>query len=193
LRREYWTTIGEIKLSDLVFIDETGVNIAMTRHFARATKGKRAYGKCPNNRGKNITLIGAIATKGFLAPFTFEGWTNKEAFLTYVTEILIPQLWPGACVVMDNLPAHKAAKVRELIESVGAKVVFLSPYSPDFNPIENCWSKIKEYLRSQESRNPQDLNQAINEAINLVTDEDIIGWFSHCCYYVPPQGETLSN
>lgn len=80
LRREYWTTIGEVKLSDLVFIDETGVNIAMTRHFARAIQGKRAYGKCPNNRGKNITLIGAITLDGFLAPFTFEGWTNKEAF-----------------------------------------------------------------------------------------------------------------
>ena len=186
MRREYWTTIGEVKLSDLVFIDETGVNIAMTRHFARATKGKRADGKCSNNRGKNITLIGANATSGFLAPFTFEGWTNKEAFLTYVTEVLIPQLWPGACVVMDNLPAPKATKVREMIESVGAKVVFLSPYSPDFNPIENCWSKIKEYLRSRESRNPEDLNQAINEAIDLVTDEDIIGWFTHCCYYELP-------
>jgi hypothetical protein len=80
-RREDWTTIGEVKLSDLVFIDETGVNLAMTRHFARAKKGKRAYGKCPNNRGKNVTLIGAIATSGFLAPFTFQGWTNKEAFL----------------------------------------------------------------------------------------------------------------
>ncbi len=77
MRREYWTTIGEVKLADLVFIDETGVNLAMTRHFARATKGKRAYGKCPYNRGKNVTLIGAIATSGFLAPFTFEGWTNQ--------------------------------------------------------------------------------------------------------------------
>lgn len=104
MRREYWTTIGEVKLSDLVFIDETGVNIAMTRHFARATKGKRAVnGKCPNNRGKNVTLIGAIATSGFLAPFIFQGWTNKEAFLTYIKEILLPELWPGACVVMDNL------------------------------------------------------------------------------------------
>jgi transposase len=186
LRREYWTTIGEVKLSDLVFIDETGVNIAMTRHFARATKGKRAYGKCPNNRGKNVTLIGAIATSGFLAPFTFQGWTDKEAFLTYVKEVLLPELWPGACVVMDNLPAHKASEVEKMIESVGAKVVFLSPYSPDFNPIENCWSKIKEYLRSVESRNYHDLNQAINEAIDLVTDEDIIGWFTHCCYYEPP-------
>lgn len=149
-------------------------------------KALLAYGKCPYNRGRNVTLIGAIATKGILAPFTFEGWTNQEAFLTYVREVLTPQLWPGACVVMDNLPAHKATKVRKIIESVEAKVIFLSPYSPDFNPIENCWSKIKEYLRNQESRTHQELDRAIHEALNLVTDDDIIGWFTHCCYYVPP-------
>ncbi len=133
LRREYWTSIGEVKLSDLVFIDETGINLAMTRGYARALSGKRAYSKCPYNRGKNVTLIGAIATSGLLASFTFEGWTNKDAFLTYVKEVLVPQLWTGACVVMDNLPAHKATEVREAIESVGARVEFLSPYSPDFN------------------------------------------------------------
>lgn len=87
---------------------------------------------------------------------------------------------------MDNLPDHKATKVRKIIESVEAKVIFLSPYSPDFNPIENCWSKIKEYLRNQESRTHQELDRAIHEALDLVTDDDIIGWFTHCCYYVPP-------
>jgi transposase len=152
LRAQYWTILGEVKLSDLVFIDETGVNLAMTRGYARAKKGKRAYSKCPYNRGKNITMIGAIAISGLLASLTFEGWTNKEAFLTYVKEVLVPQLWSGACVVMDNLPAHKATEVQKAIESVGARVVFLSPYSPDFNPIENCWSKLKEFLRTRESR-----------------------------------------
>ena len=87
---------------------------------------------------------------------------------------------------MDNLPAHKAKEVRKAIESVGARVEFLSPYSPDFNPIENCWSKIKGFLQSQESRTYEKLDQAISEAINLVTDKDIIGWFTHCCYYVLP-------
>ena len=112
----------------------------MTRRYARAKKGQRAYSKSPYNRGKNITMIGAIATTGFLAPFTFEGWTNKEAFLTYVTQVLVPQLWTGACVVMDNLPAHKAIKVREAIESIRASVKLLPAYSPDFNRSENCWS-----------------------------------------------------
>lgn len=186
LRREYWTIIGEVKLSDLVFIDETGVNLAMTRGYGRAKKGKRAYSKCPYNRGKNVTLIGAIASSGLLASFTFEGWTNKDAFLTYVKEVLVPQLWTGACVVMDNLPAHKVASVREAIASVGARVVFLSPYSPDFNPIENCWSKIKEFLRAKEAHTYTELDQAITEAINLVSDQDLTGWFTHCCYYAPP-------
>ena len=186
LRREYWTTIGEVKLSDLVFIDETGVNLAMTRRYARAKRGKRAYSKSPYNRGKNVTMIGAIATTGFFAPFTFEGWTDKEAFFTYVTQVLVPQLWSGATVVMDNLPAHKARKVREAIESVGAQVKFLSPYSPDFNPIENCWSKLKEFLRSREARTYKELDSSITKAINLVSQKDIVGWFTHCCYYVPP-------
>lgn len=186
LRTQYWTTLGEVKLSDLVFIDETGVNLAMTRGYARAKKGKRAYSKCPYNRGNNITLIGAIAISGLLASLTFEGWTNKEVFLTYVKDVLAPQLWSGACVVMDNLPAHKATEVQQAIESVGARVVFLSPYSPDFNPIENCWSKLKEFLRTRESRTYPELDQAITEAINSITEKDIIGWFTHCCYYVPP-------
>ena len=167
LRREYWTTIGEVRLEDLVFIDETGVNLAMTRRYARAFRGKRAYGKCPYNRGRNVTLIGAISVQAFLAPFTFEGWTNQEAFLTYVTQVLVPQLWSGACVIMDNLPAHKATAVKEAIESVGARVVFLSPYSPDFNPIENCWSKVKEYLRSCESRTYDALDKAITSLPSL--------------------------
>jgi transposase len=186
LRAQYWTILGEVKLNDLVFIDETGVNLAMTRGYARAKKGKRAYSKCPYNRGKNITMIGAIAISGLLASLTFEGWTNKEAFLTYVKEVLVPRLWSGACVVMDNLPAHKATEVQKAIESVGARVVFLSPYSPDFNPIENCWSKLKEFLRTRESRTYQELERAITEAINSVTEKDIIGWFTHCCYFVPP-------
>jgi transposase len=185
LRQEYWESIRDINLDDLVFLDETGVNLAMTRHYGRATKGKRAYGKCPYNRGSNYTLIGAITKKGMLASLTFEGWTNTDTFLVYIEEVLAPKLWPGAVVVMDNLKAHQATKVKKALAESGAKIIFLSPYSPEFNPIENCWSKIKEYLRSQEARNPEKLYQAINEAINSVTDNDIIGWLTHCCYYAP--------
>jgi transposase len=153
LRSQYWKTIGEVRLKDLVFIDETGVNLAMTRRYARAKKGLRAYSKSPYNRGKNITLIGALATSGILAPFTFVGWTNQEAFLAYVTEVLAPQLWTGACVVMDNLPAHKATKVRKAIESVGARIKFLSPYSPDFNQARKLLVKAQRIFKKSRSPN----------------------------------------
>lgn len=126
--------IGEVNLEDLVFIDETGSNLAMTRRYARSLKGTRAYGSCPQGRGSNITLVGAMARGGMIAAMTFAGGTDAAAFETYVTQVLTPNLWRGACVVMDNLPAHKVSRIREAIEAVGARLVYLSPYSPDFNP-----------------------------------------------------------
>ncbi|MBW4429264.1 MAG: transposase [Nostoc desertorum CM1-VF14] len=117
---------------------------------------------------------------------TFTGGTNKSAFETYVNQVLVPNLWPGACVVMDNFSSHKVTGIREAIEAVGARLVYLSPYSPDFSPIENCWSKVKEFLRSQAARTYQQLDEAITNALNAVTKKDIIGWFTHCCYYIAP-------
>ncbi|MBP5978046.1 IS630 family transposase [Brasilonema sp. CT11] len=186
LRAEYWTTIGSVNLADLVFIDEAGVNIAMTRAFARSQKGSRAYGDRPDGRGKNVTMIGAMSTEGIIAAMTFTGGTNASAFETYVTQVLVPNLWPGACVVMDNFSSHKVTGIKEAIEAVGARLVYLSPYSPDFSPIENCWSKVKEFLRTQAARTYQELDDAITNALNAVTKKDIIGWFTHCCYYIAP-------
>jgi transposase len=100
-------------------------------------------------------------------------------------EGLVPQLWTGACVVMDNLPAHKVAAIREAIEAAGARLVYLSPYSPDFNPIENCWSKVKELLRSLAARTYSELDDAITKVLTTITTQDIVGWFTHCCYYIP--------
>jgi transposase len=173
-------------LEDLIFIDETGMNLAMTRRYARALKGERARGKQPKQRGKNITMIGGLSLKKFLAPVTFPGGTDGAAFKAYVKQILVPELWPGACVVMDNFNSHKVDGIEEMIIAAGAKVIFLSPYSPEFNPIENCWSKFKEYLRSKASRTYEDLIQSVSEAIDTITPQDIIGWFTHCCYYVEP-------
>ncbi len=186
LRSEFWTTIGEVNLADLVFVDEAGVNIAMTRLYARSAKGSRAYGECPDQRGKNVTMVGALSLKGLIAALTFQGGTDTNAFYTFVTKVLVPNLWQGACVVMDNFRSHKVAAVQKAIEAAGATVVYLSPYSPDFNPIENCWSKVKEFLRSIAARTYQDLDQAITDALTTVTPKDIIGWFTHCCYYIPP-------
>jgi len=186
LRVQYWQEIGEVKLEDLVFVDETGSNLGMTRRYARSLKGSRAYNDAPYQRGNNLTLIGAMALRGMIGEMTLPGATDGSAFKTYVRQVLVPNLWPGACVVMDNLPAHKVAGVREVIEGVGATVVYLSPYSPDFSPIENCWSKVKEFLRARSARTYAELDKAIADALAAVTTKDIIGWFTHCCCYISP-------
>jgi len=186
LRVEYWHILGDVKLTDLVFIDEAGVNLAMSRRYARSLQGTRAYGDRPDARGKNVTMIGGISLQGFIASLTFQGGTDSLAFKTYVTEVLVPSHREGACVVMDNFSSHKVAGIKEAIEAVGARLVYLPPYSPDFNPIENCWSKVKEYLRSKAARTYEALDQAITEAFDAVTTQDLIGWFTHCCYYVSP-------
>lgn len=175
-----------MKLSNLVFVSEAGVNLAMSRRYARSLKGTRAYGDRPDGRGKNVTMIGAVSLQGFVASLTFQGGTDSLAFQTYVSEVLVPNLWSGACVVMDNFSSHKVTGIKEAIEAVGARLVYLPPYSPDFNPIENCWSKVKEFLRSQAVRTYEALDQAITDAFNAVTIKDMISWFTHCCYYTAP-------
>jgi transposase/uncharacterized protein YnzC (UPF0291/DUF896 family) len=182
LRQQYCQSIREVRPQDLIFIDETGVNLAMVRLYARALKGQRAYGERPYSRGENVTLIGAIALAGFVGAMSVDGGTNGDVFITFVEQILVPNLWPGACVVLDNLPAHKVQGVRAAVEAAGARLVYLSPYSPDFNPIENCWSKLKEYLRSVAARNREALDEAITNALDLVRLKDIRNWFAHCCY-----------
>ncbi|MGA7953046.1 MAG: IS630 family transposase [Gloeobacterales cyanobacterium] len=192
LRVEYWQTLSEVKLTDLVFVDEAGVHLAMSRRYARSLQGTRAYADRPDARGKNVTMIGGVSLQGFIASLTFQGGTDALAFQTYVTEVLVPNLWEGACVVMDNFSSHKVAGIQEAIEAVGAKLVYLPPYSPDFNPIENCWSKVKEFLRAKAARTHETLDQAITEAFNAVTSKDMIGWFTHCCYYVAPDASVCS-
>ena len=183
---EYWHEIGAVKLENLVFVDATGSNLSMTRRYARAVKGQRADGDAPYQRGNNLTLIGGMALRGLVGAMTLPGATDALAVPTYIKQVLIPNLWSGACVVMDNLPAHKVAGIREAIEAVGATLVYLSPYSPDFSPIENCWSKVKEFLRARAARTYAQLDQAVTDALAAVTTKDIQGWFTHCCYYVSP-------
>lgn len=152
----------------------------MSRLEARAVNGERAVGSIPGSKGGNVSLIGALNIDGIVAAMTISGSTNTDVFLTYVTQVLIPQLWKGAIVVMDNLKAHHAESVRVAIESVGAKVKFLPPYSPDLSPIELCWSKLKQLLRSSEARTLDSLDKALTEAVNNITEEDAFGWFNHC-------------
>jgi transposase len=182
LRQDYREQIRDIRPEDLIFIDETGVNLMMVRLYARALKGERAIGERPYQQGNNITLIGAMSLNGIVAALSLDGGINGDVFKYFVEHILVPNLWMGACVVMDNLSSHGVDGIRELIEAAGATLVYLSPYSPDFNPIENCWSKVKEFLRSVAARSREALDQGITDALNAVTLKDIKGWFTYRCY-----------
>jgi transposase len=164
----------------MIFIDETGFNLAMNRRYGRSLEGERVNDERPGNKGKNVTMVGAMSDSGLMATMTLPGGLDTASFLVYVEKILLPILWVGAIVVMDNLPVHYASKVEALIESVGAKVKFLPPYSPDLSPIELCWSKIKEILRSAKARTENALNVAITNAIKTISSDDAINWFHHC-------------
>jgi transposase len=131
----------------LKFIDETGCNIAMTRRRGRATPGVRVEDAVPKNFGRNVTVLGALSCHGLEAVMTVDSATDATVFRTYVNHVLIPTLRPGDVVVMDNLSAHKVAGIEQAIEGVGATLIYLPPYSPEFSPIENCWSKLKTKLR----------------------------------------------
>ena len=154
----------------------------MVRLHGRCPKGQRLLSKAPAGHWQTTTMIAAIGLSSVQAPFALEGAVDTEAFLVYVEQVLLPTLHGGEVVVMDNLSCHKHPRVRELIESVGAEVWYLPPYSPDFNPIEPMWSKIKHILRSLAARTFEGLIKAIGIALNAVTTHDLIGWFSHCGY-----------
>jgi transposase len=154
----------------------------MTRLYGRAPRGHRVVGSIPKNWGHNVTLLAALSTTGVEATMTIEGATDTDVFCAYLSEVLSPTLRTGDIVVMDNLSAHKAQRVRELIEARGARLVYLPPYSPDFNPIERCWSKIKTALRAAKARTSERLNEAIKQAFETVTEADARAWFTHCGY-----------
>ena len=174
----------------LVFVDESGFHTSMTRLRARAPRGKRAYGKVPRNRGKNTTLIGGITLEGGMGTsMIVEGATDAEAFEVYVEHFLAPTLEKGQVVVLDGLGAHRAHRVRELIEARGADLVFLPSYSPDLNPIEEAFSKIKALVRKDGARVREALVEAIGRALAAVTIEEAAGWFTHAGYW--PQDQPL--
>lgn len=174
----------------LVFVDESGFNTSMTRLRARAPKGERAYGKVPRNRGKNTTLIAAITLEGAMGEsMSVEGATDALAFEAYVEHFLAPTLEEGQVVVLDGLGAHRTDRVRELVEARGADLVFLPSYSPDLNPIEEAFSKIKQLVRKVGARTREALVEAIARALAAVTLEDVAGWFTHAGYW--PQDQSL--
>jgi transposase len=169
----------------LVFVDECSTNIALTTLYARAPRGERAFGKAPRNWGKNVTLVCSLNTEGIGAAMSVEGSTDGVAFETYVERFLAPTLKAGQVVVMDNLQVHKSARVRKLVEARGAEVLFLPPYSPDFSPIEETFSKVKGILRKAGARTREALVEATGCALDAVSQRDALGWFGHCGYDVP--------
>ncbi len=154
----------------------------MTRLRGRAPKGERLVCHAPHGHWRTTTMISSVRLNGETACMTIEGATNTEVFQAYVREILVPTLRPGDIVVLDNLGAHKNDRTLHLIEKAGAEVRFLPAYSPDLNPIELMWSKVKALLRKAEARNHPDLLAAIASALRSVTPQDALGWFAHCGY-----------
>lgn len=153
----------------------------MARLYGRSLKGERVHDVRPRNPGQNISLLGALSCDGLIATMSLRGSVNTDVFVTYLQEVLVPQLWQGALVVMDNLPVHHATQVRDVIESTGAQLVFLPPYSPDLSPIELCWSKLKQCLRSAKARTADALDQALTDIITQhISADDAVGWFAHC-------------
>jgi transposase len=154
----------------------------MTPTYGRAPRGERVLDYKPANWGKNLSVVGAVRADRVLAHQTFDGAINGPKFIEFVRERLVPRLYPGDVVVLDNLRPHHAPEVRRLIEEAGATLLFLPPYSPDFSPIEPCWAFIKHWLRSLKERVPERLKAAIVRAFRRVTTRHLAAWFAHCGY-----------
>jgi transposase len=165
-----------------VFTDETGFHLAMTRLYGRAPRGQRVVQSVPRNHGTGVSLIGSLSLRGLVAPFSIAGAVDTLVFDAYVSKLLLPQLRRGDIVLLDNLPVHQASQIEAAVASRKAEVLWLPAYSPDFSPLENCWSKIKALVRGRHPRTPRELDLALNEALEAVTLDDIDGWFRHCGY-----------
>jgi transposase len=171
-----------------VFVDESGTHTSLTRLYGWAPHNQRASGSVPRNHGKNITLVAALAPDGLQVPWLIEGAMDTATFEWYIREQLGPTLRPGQVVVLDNLSAHKAESIRQAIEARGCSLLFLPPYSPDFTPIEQAFSKLKAILRGLGARTRETLQEAVRLAIEAITPDNALAWFAHAGYALPAQG-----
>ena len=182
-RRQGWQEeIQALDPSCLVFLDESGMTTQMTRLYGRALGGERVGEATPQSHWRTLTVLGVITTQGVLASMTIAEATDGDIFLAYLEHALCPKLQAGQVVIMDNLRAHKVAGVRDKIEACGARLVYLSPYSPDLNPIEPIWAKVKQCLRSLKARTLEALELAVGEALTAITSENTTGCFAGCGY-----------
>jgi transposase len=176
-REEFLAEIGRVSIEDLIYMDESGVSTQMTRVYARAPRGERVNDTVPGGHWKMLTILGAMDHNGMLAAMTVEAATDREVFLAYLDDVLCPKLRPGHVVVMDNLSAHKVEGVRHRIEACGASLLYLPPYSPDLNPIEKAWAKLKQGMRTAQARTVEALHTAVQNLIPTLSPNDAQAWF----------------
>jgi len=186
-RSAFGAYVRSIVSERFVFVDECSTNISLSPIYARAPRGERAHGRAPRNWGKNVSLICAIGLEGVKPSMSVEGAVDGKAFESYVEHFLAPKLERGQIVVMDNLSVHKSKRVRRLIEEAGATLLFLPPYSPDMNPTEEVFSKVKSVLRKVAARTREALVEATGGALDMITTEDIRGFYTGCGYRLPLQ------
>jgi len=172
----------ELPLERFVFIDETWVTTSMTRLYGRAVQGQRLVSAVPHGHWKTTTFIAALRSTGMTAPMVIDGAINGDFFCAYIHQVLVPELRAGDIVVLDNLSSHKRVEARQAIEAAGARVVFLPPYSPDFNPIENAFAKLKQLVRSAAKRTIEELWSFLGQAINAFAASECLSYFRHCGY-----------
>jgi transposase len=183
LKRWLWhTAVPSMDVTKLVFVDESGAKTNMTRLYGRAIAGQRAIDDTPCGHWNTTTMLSSVRLDGSTACMVVDGATTKDIFEAYVEHILVPTLTAGDIVVLDNLSAHKSQRAREVLESVGVQLWYLPAYSPDLNPIEKMWSKIKSVLRTLKARTYEALVHAIAQALKTVTTNDVKGWFESCGY-----------
>jgi transposase len=183
-RTAYRQRTAALDVRRLKFVDETGVNLAMTRVYGRAPKGARVVGTVPQHYGENITLLGALGFAGIHAVMTVNGATDAEVLRTYVKRVLGPTLVPGDIVVLDNLSVHKAMGIQQALARRRVRLLYLPPYSPDLSPMEQCVRKLKTALRAAKARTCEALDAAISWALETVTAIDARNWFRHCGYTI---------
>lgn len=176
------TVASRIAPERFVFVDEMGSNTSLHSRYAWSKKGERAYCSVPRNRGKNTTLLASMDVEGMGPSAAIVGAVDAQAFEAYLEQVLLSHLRPGQVVVMDNLSAHKGQRVKELVEGAGCELLYLPPYSPDLNPIEECFSKIKSLLRKAEARSREVLVEAMGRAMSSITERDAQGFFENCGY-----------
>lgn len=183
-RRRFQQEVTELDVRRFKFLDESSVNTSLTRLYGRAAPDQRVVDSTPQPAGPQTTMLAVMGWTGITAPLVLSGAVNGTVFYGYIQQCVVPTLQPGDILFMDNLSAHKVAGLDELIRSCGAHLIYLPPYSPDFNPIEWAWSKVKTILRRLKARTFPDLIEALRQALLAITPHDIHAWFAHCGYAI---------